>query len=236
MTEERIIAVETSGRKGSVALAAGPHVVATRTFATNVEHARELLPSVDSLVREQGWTPQSLTQCHISIGPGSFTGLRVAVTFARMLAAASNVRICAVPTLDVIAENCATIDAPPRRVVVILDAKRMQVYGAVYEHRDGTYCRVAEPAMIAPSELLAPFPRPTAVIGEGIAHHLAEIGAAEADVLDESLWWPQAVSVHRLGWRMAEQQQFVSARDLVPNYIRRPEAEELWEKRHGRDA
>ena len=101
VTEERIIAVETSGRKGSVALAAGPLVVATRTFATNVEHARELLPSVDSLVHEQGWTPRSLTQCHLSIGPGSFTGLRVAVTFARLLATASDVRICAVPTLDV---------------------------------------------------------------------------------------------------------------------------------------
>ena len=95
VTEERIIAVETSGRKGSVAIAAGPTVLASRTFATNVEHARELLPSVDILAREQGWTPQSITQCYLSIGPGSFTGLRVAVAFARMLAAAGNVRICA---------------------------------------------------------------------------------------------------------------------------------------------
>ncbi len=236
MPEERIIAVETSGRKGSIALAVGPRVIATRTFATNVEHARELLPSADSLVREQDWAPQSLTQCHLSIGPGSFTGLRVAVSFARMLATASRVRICAVPTLDVIAENCTRLASPPSRVAVVLDAKRKQVFGAIYELGSESIRCVVGPALIDPERLFASTPRPLAVMGEGVPYHREAIEAAGLESLDETLWWPQAVNVHRLGLHMARQGQFTSARDLVPNYIRRPEAEELWEKRHGRKA
>ncbi|MBN2562554.1 MAG: tRNA (adenosine(37)-N6)-threonylcarbamoyltransferase complex dimerization subunit type 1 TsaB [Phycisphaerae bacterium] len=233
MTEDKIIAIETSGRRGSVALARGPDLVAEYTFPTMREHARELIPTLDRLCREQGWAPADLDQCHLSIGPGSFTGLRVAVTFARHLALAVGARIIAVPTLDVIAENCAAVDAPPPHLAVILDAKRRQVFAAVYERDAGTYRRIVEPCLIEPGRLFAGAPAPIAVIGEGVAYHRDAIDASGVSILDDSLWWPRAANVHRIGWRLAQQGRFTPARELVPFYLRRPEAEELWEKRHG---
>jgi len=232
MHEEKSIAVDTSGRRGSVALGRGPRVLAEREFPTQVEHARELLPALDALLRKQGWSPGDVECCHVSIGPGSFTGLRVAVTFARHLALATGARTCAVPTLDVIAENCAILEAPPRNVAVVLDAKRKQVFAAVFEYRAGEYVRLAGPHLDSPAAILAAAPRPIAVLGEGVEYHREEIERSGAVILDETLWLPKAANVHRLGRRLAEQGRFTAARDLVPCYVRRPEAEELWEKRH----
>jgi len=90
--------------------------------------------------------------------------------------------------------------------------------------------------MVEPARLFAEAPRPIAVIGEGINYHREAIDASGADVLERLLWWPQASNVHHLGWRLAERGAFTPTRELVPLYVRRPEAEELWEKRHGRQS
>jgi tRNA threonylcarbamoyladenosine biosynthesis protein TsaB len=233
MSEERIIAVETSGRHGSVALARGADLVVQSEFSTEKEHARDLLPMVDRLCGEQGWAAQSIGQCYLSIGPGSFTGLRVAVTFARHLALAAGAKVCAVPTLDVIAENCIATAHPPHHLAVVLNAKRGQVFAAVYEQAAEGYRRIVEPRMVEPDRLFAEAPKPIAVIGEGIEYHRQAIDASGAEVLDSALWRPWAANVHRLGWRLARAGRFTPPRELVPFYLRRPEAEELWEKRHG---
>jgi len=241
MNNPRIIAIETSSRHGSVAVALGPDLLAEETFPTDQEHARELLPALDRLCRAQGWSPDEIAHCYVSIGPGSFTGLRVAVTFARHLALATGAKICAVPTLDAVAENCAALPDAPEHLAVVFDAKRGQVFAAVFARRGGSsagvaksaYDRIVEPCMIEPDALLATAPRPIAVVGEGIDHHRAAIEASGAALLDRTLWRPRAANVHRLGWGLAEQGRFTPARELVPFYLRRPEAEELWEKRHG---
>lgn len=237
MSPPRILAIETSGRRGSMALGLGDKLVADAPFATDAEHARDLLSTADALCRTLGsqffnevsQTPY-LDHCYVSIGPGSFTGLRVAVTFARHLALAMGVKIVAVPTLDVIAENARSLMTPPDRLAVVLDAKRSQVFGALYVRRDGPYERQQGPLLATPSELLAG--GSWSVIGEGVNYHREAIDAAGAATLDESLWWPRASLVHRIGWQLAQSAGFTPANELVPLYVRRPEAEELWERRH----
>ncbi|GJQ28037.1 MAG: tRNA (adenosine(37)-N6)-threonylcarbamoyltransferase complex dimerization subunit type 1 TsaB [Phycisphaerae bacterium] len=237
MSLPRILAIETSGRRGSVALALGEALALESAFATDAEHARDLLPTADALCRKLGsefiddaCQAPRLDHCYVSIGPGSFTGLRVAVTFARHLALAIGVKIVAVPTLDVIAENARLLTNPPDRLAVVLDAKRKQVYGALYEMRAGRYERRQGPLLTTPSELLAG--GSWSVIGEGVNYHREAIDAAGAATLDESLWWPSAAMVHRIGWSLAQAGTFTPAHELVPLYVRRPEAEELWERRH----
>jgi tRNA threonylcarbamoyladenosine biosynthesis protein TsaB len=240
MKTPRIIAIETSGRQGSVAVARGAELLAEAAFPTDQQHARELLPTLDALCRAQGWPAGSVEHGYISIGPGSFTGLRVAVTFARHLALATGARICAVPTLDVIAENCSRLGDAPEVLAVMLDAKKNLVFAAGFARRPGNaadgfrYERILEPCLIEPSAMLSKLPRPAAVIGEGLTHHEAAMAAVGAIVLDRSLWSPRAANVHKLGWRLAEAGRFTAARELVPFYLRRPEAEELWEKRQGK--
>jgi hypothetical protein len=71
------------------------------------------------------------------------------------------------------------------------------------------------------------------VIGEGIDYHRAAVDASGAIVIDRSMWMPRAAGVYKLGRELSEASRFASPRELVPCYLRRPEAEELWEKRQG---
>ncbi|MFQ5411342.1 MAG: tRNA (adenosine(37)-N6)-threonylcarbamoyltransferase complex dimerization subunit type 1 TsaB [Phycisphaerae bacterium] len=233
MRPHPIIAIETSGRRGSVALAEGAVLVEEAAFPADRDHARDLIPTIDALARRHGVSPDEIDQCHISIGPGSFTGLRVAVTFARHLALAVGVHICCVPTLDVIAENCVALEAPPEHLAVLLDAKRGQVFASIYRHDGGAYRRMMDPTLIEPTRLLADAPSPVSVVGEGIDYHAEAVRDSGAGVLDRVLWRPKAANVHRLGWGMALRGEFTQPSELTPFYLRRPEAEESWEKRQG---
>jgi len=137
-----ILAVETSGRTGSVALATGPQILAETAFSAPMRHSSELFPAVGGLLERFGRKPVEIEQVYVSAGPGSFTGLRIAVTMAKTMHLANNtVRIVAVDTLDVIAANaiCHIENKPGapgvsgERIAAIIDAKRGQFFVAVYE-------------------------------------------------------------------------------------------------------
>ncbi|HWL94512.1 MAG TPA: tRNA (adenosine(37)-N6)-threonylcarbamoyltransferase complex dimerization subunit type 1 TsaB [Phycisphaerae bacterium] len=230
MDRPRIIAIETSGRAGSVAIASGPDLVSEAAFTADREHARDLIPMLDDLLVMHGWTPASIEHCYLSVGPGSFTGLRVAVTFARHLALATGAKLCAVPTLDVIARNALSLAQPAERLAVILDAKSQRVFGALYDLVDGEYLRTQGPLHVPPADLLRDAAG-MAVTGEGVRYHEAAIRAAGATILDPTMSPPNAKHVHYIGWKMALRNEFAPPETLIPLYVRRPDAELMWEKR-----
>jgi tRNA threonylcarbamoyl adenosine modification protein YeaZ len=143
-----ILAIETSGRLGSVALAQGDKLLSESRFSGPMRHSAEIFPAVTDLLSRFSKKPDQIEHVYISVGPGSFTGLRIAVTFAKTMALANNSKIVAVDTLDCIAANVIDF-APPSplpqlntqhstlntddRLAVILDAKRGQFFIAVYE-------------------------------------------------------------------------------------------------------
>jgi tRNA threonylcarbamoyl adenosine modification protein YeaZ len=135
-----ILAVETSGRLGSVALAAGPQLLAEAEFSAALRHSAEIFIAADRLLKDFDRRPDQIEQIYISAGPGSFTGLRIAVTIAKIMHLANNIKIVALDTLDLIAQNAIdyikaekkTID----RIAVVLDAKRGQFFISVYENKN----------------------------------------------------------------------------------------------------
>jgi tRNA threonylcarbamoyladenosine biosynthesis protein TsaB len=153
INNQLILAVETSSRVGSIALAVGQKLLADTTFAGPSRHSEDLFPSICSLLERFGKKPGCLEQVYISAGPGSFTGLRIAVTLAKMMHFAGGAKIVAVNSLDVTAANVltpaqfsiTTHESPTtghehrvssiERIAAVLDAKRNQFFIAVYEHR-----------------------------------------------------------------------------------------------------
>lgn len=230
--ERRILALETSGRRGSAAIGSDSGLRDVASISGEMRHAAELMPAVDALCRRHGWVPNTLTDVFVSIGPGSFTGLRIAVTIARTLAWSVGARIVAVPTLDCIARNALDAAPRPQHVAVVLDAKRSQVYAAAFAMRGDGCRRTHDACLLAPAEFLARCPRPLAVLGEGVAYHRPAIDAAGVTVLDPELWPGRAEHVLNVGLELAEAAQFTAPGDLIPLYIRRPEAEEKWETLH----
>jgi len=229
----RILAIETSSRTGSAALGTEAGVAASARLAGQMRHAGELMPSVDALLKEQGWAADTLTDVFVSIGPGSFTGLRIAVTVARTLAWSVGARIVAVPTVDVLARNGLAAQPVPANLAVVLDAKREQVYAAAFELRGGTYEKVIDAHLAEPRSFLERCPQPLAVLGEGIPYHQGAIDESRVTVLDRNLWPPRAEHVYHVGMRIARAGRYTPGGELLPLYIRRPEAEEKWEKLHG---
>ena len=110
-----ILAVETSSRLGSVALARGADLLGESTFSATLRHSAEILPAIADLLDQFGHTPSDIRQVHISIGPGSFTGLRIAVAAAKAMHLANATEIVTVGSLDAIAANVT--DAPTQPVI-----------------------------------------------------------------------------------------------------------------------
>ncbi len=232
--DPHIVAIETSGRLGSVALGLAGEPVDVVAFSTEANHAVELLPTIERLTARQGWAADSVDQFYVSAGPGSFTGLRIGITVARTLAMAVGAKVVAVPTADVLAYNALDLPDPPEHLAVVLDAKRKQVYTAVFRLDGGWYRKVVDACVMVPADLLARTARPLALLGEGVAYHRSALTGSEVSVLDEELNRPRAEVVLELGWELAGSGHFADPRSLVPIYLRRPEAEDLWNARHGR--
>jgi len=236
------LAFETSSAQGCVALGRGSKVLEAARFSKARAHAAEFLPTIDALCRAHNVAPQRIEWVFVSAGPGSFTGLRIGITAARMIAFAVGARIVAIPTLEVIAQNALDSPTPSDQVAVILDAKRQRVYSATFarrpppdkgEARGGRYVAIDEPREADPVEYLAKQNRSCAVLGEGVLYHREAVTTSGLTVLPEPVYPPRAETVYRLGVEAARQGHTIAARDLIPIYIRPPEAEEVWRARHG---
>ncbi|MFT3788104.1 MAG: tRNA (adenosine(37)-N6)-threonylcarbamoyltransferase complex dimerization subunit type 1 TsaB [Tepidisphaeraceae bacterium] len=219
------LALETSGRTGSVALHRDGVLIAERSYPHGLQHAAAVVPMVDELCRSHGLAPSSIEAVYVSAGPGSFTGLRVGVTMAKTLAFATGAKLVAVPTVDVLAAN-----APPEatNVIVILDAKRGQIFTARFARSSEGALTAIEPAHLDTLKaMLDRTPRPVWLIGEGIDYHREAIPIDPATIVGEkSAWTPRAAVVAELGSALAAAGQFVDPYKLTPIYIRLAEAEE----------
>lgn len=223
----RMLALETSARVGSVALFDQGRLVAEETFSHGLQNAAMLLPLIDTLCRKQQWTPQGIQVVAVSIGPGSFTGLRIGVTLAKTLCYATGAKLVVVPSLKAIAANAP---ADTSLIMPVLDARRGQVFAAVYERRGGELAE-RSPAQLCPlAKLLADAPRPIALLGEGVAAHREAIPADPSiRVLPEETWTPTAAAVGRLAIPLVAAGEFADPFALTPVYMRKPEAQERME-------
>ena len=220
----RALAIETSGRIGSIALVDGGSVLVEEEFPHGLKHAAEIVPIIDRLCRARGWGPRDIEHLYVSAGPGSFTGLRIGITLAKTLAFATGVKLVAVPTLRVLAENGP---GEASNLVIALDAKRDQIFTARYERRHEGWCEVEPAHLDSLRAMIARSPRPVHLLGEGIPYHQKFIPSDPGVIVTgPELWRARAAAVAKLGAEMARAGQFSDANRLTPIYIRLPEAEE----------
>ena len=148
MADGLVLALDTA-TVVNVGLARGPHVLAVATVADRMAHVEQLMPLVAAVLREAGVRVADLDQVVVGLGPGPFTGLRVGVVTAQVLATVSGVALHGICSLDVLAAAYAAAD-PAGEFVVATDARRREVYWAGYA-ADGT--RLTGPAVVRPDAL-----------------------------------------------------------------------------------
>jgi tRNA threonylcarbamoyladenosine biosynthesis protein TsaB len=249
MKNPLILAVETSSRIGSVALALGGRMLAETTFSGSLKHSAEIFPAVRALLNRFGRKPSQIEHIYISGGPGSFTGLRIAATLAKTMHLANAARIITVDTLDVVAANAINLTGENtssalnhelrassyERIAPVLDAKRGQFFIAVYDRdtddkrqatNDAIWRKVFPDSLMTTSQFLARFARgekPIWLLGDGLVYYKDRFQADGIRFFYEKYWSPRACKVHLLGWEMALKEQFADPLTLTPNYLRRPD-------------
>ncbi len=249
MNNWKIITIETSGRVGNLAAGIGPQVICQKSFSDALRHSGELIPTLAKLCSEQNWSSSDIDCLFVSYGPGSFTGIRIAVTLAKALAFAHHVRIVAVPSLEaqILAsrEYLSDLNSSPCFIASVLEAGRGKVFTAVYQANNlwnpqtsnesyaPGYDLIMPELSLKPAELIASAPKPLYLLGEGIRYHLHKFqNQPEVFLLPAELAQPQAIHVHECGWQRALAGLFSDPDTLIPNYLRRPEAIEKWEELH----
>jgi tRNA threonylcarbamoyladenosine biosynthesis protein TsaB len=217
----RVLAIETSSSRGSVALLQGEEVLCEKCLGEGSRHGRDLVPAVDEVL---GGDSNGADLLAVSAGPGSFTGLRIGITFAKMLALETETPLVTVSSLDAIAANLA--DAGP--LCVAVDARLGRVYAAVY---DGDGHKVLGDVVLRPEEVAGCLASgETRIVGDGIRRYREVLASAGRLVEDEELWYPRAAQVGRLGLVAYNEKGGENPRAVLPRYLERSQAEVKWEQ------
>ncbi len=164
---ETILAIDSSGACCSAALWAGGRIAARRLEPMSRGQAERLMPMILAAMAEAGCGFGDLTRIAVTVGPGSFTGIRVALAAARGLALASGLPVAGVTTFDAALESLPPAATAGRMVAIVMDSKRGDLFTQFYD-RDRR--PVSGPAILAPDSVLAAaLGQPLIVAGDGVA-------------------------------------------------------------------
>lgn len=214
----RVLAVETSTLAGGVALLDGDVLLGQYVLDVRVTHSERLMDAVDRLLGDAGWTARDLTGLAVAVGPGSFTGLRVGLSTVKGLAVALRIPVAAVPTLDAMAASLPFAALP---VCPVLDARKGEVYASLYRWDGVAMRREWEYLALAPAALAARLGEPAILLGDAAP----AIPSPHARLAPPSHRAPSPVWVALLGVERLRRGETVAPAELVPIYLRPPEAE-----------
>lgn len=196
--------------------------------------AGSVLPAIDRALARAGLEIEAIAAFAVTIGPGSFTGLRVGLATVKGLAFDPVRPVAAVPTLAALA---AGAPADAGTVAALLDARRGEVYAAGYAGDPLEREPVIPEGLYRPEPLVERLPAPCVVVGDGIDVARAALEArGEALRILASLRAPRAADVARLGARLLARGEGRDPAELFPRYLRRPAAEAQREARSRSDA
>ena len=215
---DRILLIESSGKVATVALASDSRILAERQLPETRRHARDLALRTSELLNEAGWKARDLTGVIVSIGPGSYTGLRVGVVSAKTLAYAIGCPLYGVPTFDAIAE---AVPVQPAALELIADALQGLVYCQRYA-AEGEHWRTDQPLRIRSFAEWSSEVTP----GTWVAGPAAGLARAIPGVIiaDEHLH-PTTTALLKVAQRVGERYR-TDPMKLEPLYLRGSSAEE----------
>jgi tRNA threonylcarbamoyladenosine biosynthesis protein TsaB len=220
-----VLGIETSSLHGGVALVGERGLIGEYVLNIEVTYSERLLPAIDRLLADAGLTVPDLGGLAVAIGPGSFTGLRIGLSTAKGLAAASGTRLVGVPTLRALAWGLPFSRHP---ICPILDARKGEVYCALFRWTEGGLAQEMEDAALAPEALAARIAEPTIFVGDGAALHapvLSEALGPRALFAPAALAGARPAAVAALGRERLLRGERDDPAALVPRYLRPSEAE-----------
>lgn len=222
-----ILAFETSAKAGSVALLQDGRLLGESYQNTGLTHSQTLLAMAEDMLGSCGLTPQQVQAVAVAAGPGSFTGVRIGVAAAKGFAWGLEIPCCGVSTLEAMAVNLGIYDG---FVLPVMDARRNQVYNALFSAKAGALTRIREDRAISLDELaedLRQLDQPIFLVGDGsvLTYQTLTNRIPNLVLPPEHRMHQRAAGVAVVAQKMLAQGESCDAAALQPNYLRLSQAE-----------
>ena len=221
----RILAVDTSTPVGSIAIVEGPLLKAQHILNISATHNQRLLPGIDRILMETECSLNDLDALAVSLGPGSFTGLRIGISIVKGLAWATGKPLAGIPTLDALATNIPFVSHP---ICPVLDARKGEIYTALFRWGDEQLPqRLTDYMAIKPEDLVDLISEKTVLVGDALLSHgdylVKELGERLVQA-PPHLNVVHASSVAWLAWQKLRRGIHQDVSSCTPLYVRPSEA------------
>lgn len=216
----RLLLIETSTSLCSTALAEDGRIVCSRRSTEPRAHASLTAVFVKEMLEESGWTVRELDAVAVSAGPGSYTGLRVGSSTAKGLCFGGQVPLIAVSTLDILARQAIEAGLPEgcKAILPMVDARRMEVYTAVYSP-EGARLTDISPVILDENSFADLFASgPVTVIGDAAEKFAPLRATADGSVFIQCC--PEASAMLVPAMRKYEKKEFEDTAYFEPFYLK----------------
>ncbi len=226
----KILAIDSSSTPASIAITEGNQPIGEFTININRTHSEKLLPLTDALLDAVGLSVSDIDAFAVSIGPGSFTGLRIGMSSAKLMAQTSGKPLIGVKTLEAL---CVNVNTWCGYICPVLDARNNNVYAAIYKCEGGTLTGIMASdalSVVEYTERIKMLDAPVLVTGE-YAKYKSVMEGILSERMDfcfapQHLNTQRAVSVAVAASGLLEKGIRTTADEVVPLYVRESQAEQ----------
>jgi tRNA threonylcarbamoyladenosine biosynthesis protein TsaB len=225
-----ILGIDTATQVASVGIVRTGEVLAEESRHERANHTETLLPLIGKVLTQAGVTLREIEGVGVSIGPGSFTGLRVALGTVKGFAYAMGQKVVGVPTLEALARTVSEWEGKEWEGLIcpVLDARKGEVYAGLFRRgADGNLVRLLSDRVLAPQHLLEQITEGCLFLGDGaeaygelIRHHRGTL----SQLLPFAAYHPRGSVIARMAWGRLRTGDGDALQSLVPAYVRPPEA------------
>jgi tRNA threonylcarbamoyladenosine biosynthesis protein TsaB len=221
-----ILALELSTMCGSIAIVCPQLCIYEQSLYSTSTHSKRLINQIDTALSESALGWDDIGAIAVSLGPGSFTGLRIALGTVKGLTMALDKKMIGISTLAALARQMPRIS---QQIRPILDARKKEVYTALYKYTDnGLLQQLCKPQVLSPEALISLIEEPTFFIGDGISVYktiIADNLGSLAQFAPPEIYFPRAASVGMLALDKFLQSDFLDPAKAAPMYVRASDAE-----------
>ena len=214
----KILGIDTSSRSLSIALASDGDTIIEESFFADKRHAGLLVPKIKDLLEKAGFSIGDIGAFVIGLGPGSFTGLRIGVSTVKGFGIATKKPCIGIPSIDAMALNAGE---KYKTIVPIIDAKRGQVYGAIYRKKSHRILRKSGYLLLSVGRLMKKVRSEAVFLGDGVGLYREDIKRVnkKAVFLTEEYWYPKAGNLIKLALGRINRYKKPALAKLKPIYL-----------------
>jgi len=226
----KILAIDTSTDTGSIAITDGEDILAESILNVGRTHSETLIPSFQEMLEKTQLDIKDLDLLALTLGPGSFTGVRIGASTIKGFALALDKPVAGVSTLEALASNFPFSSLP---IMPLFDARRGEIYSGMFQWEEGIIKRLSEDRAASLDDAISRIETKTIFAGEGLVkygHMIKDRLGDNAVFAPRAVWYIRASNVAALGLKSYKADGGLDIATFTPSYRRRSEAEIQMEK------